>query len=379
MLAPVPCGGRIIEIGPSFNPLAPKSEGWNSFSIDHLTRDGLLAKYVGHPGVDLARIEPVDFVWSGGPLSDAVPSEQHGSFDAFVASHVIEHTPDLISFLTAAETLLRPAGVVILAIPDKRYCFDYFQPLTTTGQLLAAHADKRSRHTACQAFDHIAYSVRDGGNIAWGQRPSQGLTFVHGLEHAWRLYHTFEDSSSYLDCHAWRFVPASFELLLLELARLGETDWRVERATPADGCEFYAWLRRGGGAYAASLSVETFNARRMALLKQSLLETLTQVEWLLSGEPELRRGLSEVPARMDCPQPMSLDPGSSLAQFRREIAEARDQAAKLAARLVVAECQCEKAMQRALSLEASTSWRVTSPLRTVGRLVSRVRSELGQR
>ena len=69
MLAAVPRDGRIIEIGPSFNPLAPKSEGWNSFSIDHLTREGLVAKYTGHPGVDVGRIEPVDFVWTGGFLS----------------------------------------------------------------------------------------------------------------------------------------------------------------------------------------------------------------------------------------------------------------------------------------------------------------------
>jgi hypothetical protein len=106
LLEQVPRDARILEIGPSFNPIAPKSEGWNSVSIDHLTREDLVAKYTGHPGVDVGRIEPVDFVWTSGILSDAVPPEQHGSFDAFLASHVIEHMPDLVAFLDAAATLL---------------------------------------------------------------------------------------------------------------------------------------------------------------------------------------------------------------------------------------------------------------------------------
>ncbi len=42
LLAPVPRGGRIIEIGPSYKPIAPKSGGRNSASIDPLTREGLV-------------------------------------------------------------------------------------------------------------------------------------------------------------------------------------------------------------------------------------------------------------------------------------------------------------------------------------------------
>ena len=93
--------------------------GWNSASIDHMTREGLVAKYTGHPGVDVSRIEEVDYIWNGGSLSDAVPPAMYGTFDAFVASHVIEHTPDLIAFLDSASTLLKPEGVVVLAVPDK--------------------------------------------------------------------------------------------------------------------------------------------------------------------------------------------------------------------------------------------------------------------
>ena len=110
LLAPIDRSARIIEIGPSYSPIAPRGDGWNTTTVDHATRADLVEKYTGHPGVDVSRIEEVDFVWTGGPLSDAVPSHLHGTFDAFIASHVIEHTPDLLGFLDAAATLVSQTG-----------------------------------------------------------------------------------------------------------------------------------------------------------------------------------------------------------------------------------------------------------------------------
>ena len=227
------------------------------------------------------KIEEVDFVWTGGSLADAVPEPLHSTFDALIASHVIEHTPDMIGFLEAAAALLKPEGGVVLAVPDKRYCFDYFQPLTTTGQLLEAHAERRSRHTRRLAFDHVAYAVKSGGSGTWGQQPLQELCFIHSIEQARNLFDAIGANEEYVDLHAWRFLPASFELLLLELARLGETDWRVERISPTSGCEFFAWLRRGGRALAASLIEDDFNTRRLALLKRTLIETKAQIDYAL--------------------------------------------------------------------------------------------------
>jgi SAM-dependent methyltransferase len=345
---------RIIEIGPSFNPIAPKSAGWNTASIDHLTREGLAAKYESHPGVDVSKIEPVDFVWIGGLLSDAVPPEQHGSFDVFLASHVIEHTPDLVAFLDAAQTLLKEDGVVILAVPDKRYCFDYFQPLTTTGQVLDAHTKHRQRHSGERAFDHYAYAATDGGAESWGQRASQGIRLIHRLEDALQNYSLSENSSDYHDLHAWHFVPPSFELLLLELGALGETDWRVERVTPTAGWEFFAWLRRGAGTHVQSLSAEELQSQRTVLLKRMLLETQAQIDWLLASEPQLttkQGGLSTWATPF-----MYEATAAALEQTQKEVSELRD-------RLFDTETKYHIAVDRISALQTSTSWRATAPFR----------------
>jgi SAM-dependent methyltransferase len=126
---------RVLEIGGGYSPLITKADGWNSFSLDHATRDQLVAKYAAH-GRDTSRIEHVDFLWTGGPLESAIPPEQLGSFDACVASHLIEHIPDPISFYNSLARILDPNGVISLVVPDKRFIFDFFRPISTTSQLI---------------------------------------------------------------------------------------------------------------------------------------------------------------------------------------------------------------------------------------------------
>ena len=279
----------VIEVRPGADPIAPKADGWNSRTVDHLPREALAEKYAGHHGVDVEQIEEVNYLWSRGSLIDAVPPAARGTFDALIAGHVIAQIPDLIDFLDSAAALLKPEGVVALAIPDKRYCFDYFQPLTTTGQLLEAHATQDERYIRRLVFEHYAYAVGCRGEVAWGQHPLPPVSLMYSIEHAHDQAEAAAPERDHSDLRTWRFTPASFQLLLLDLARLGHTDWRIERSTEADGSEFLVWLRRGG-RIAAALPEEVFAGRRLALLKRTLLETRAQIDWLLASEPELVTG-----------------------------------------------------------------------------------------
>lgn len=272
LMAPLSPGAKVIEVGGAAAPLAPRAEGWDLRTVDAASEAELVERFARIPGQDVSLIETVDWIWHGGPLLGAVPPAEHGTFDGFVASHVIEHVPDLIGFLQAAETLLQPDGVAVLAVPDKRYCFDVFQPHSTTGQALAAHAAKVDRHPPANLFDFVASAAKADGMHAWGQHPVRDLTFVHRLEQAQELFRAgLADPGPYRDVHGWRFTPASFAVLLLDLARLELTDLRIERLEGPTGCEFYAWLRRGGRAQ-ATVPVEAFEARRIALLRRMLEE-----------------------------------------------------------------------------------------------------------
>jgi SAM-dependent methyltransferase len=270
---------KAIEIGPSFNPLVPKSEGWNSRSIDHLDRNGLIEKYRHDPSVNPAMIEAVDFVWTGGALSDVVPVEHHGTFDVVLASHVIEHVPDLIGFFQSAEILARSNGRMVLAVPDKRVCFDFFRPLSTTGDFLTAHRERRSIHSEKTLWDHLAYQATKHGNPGWGRADQEPAFFAYTLGQAAGMIRNCR-SGHYIDAHAWVFVPDSFELIMLELARLGLTDWQIERKEAAEYTEFYVWLRRGGLARAAAMPEGELAAERMRLLVETMLDIDDQARQL---------------------------------------------------------------------------------------------------
>ncbi len=88
LLAAMTRNDKILEIGPSFSPIAPKSEGWNSFSLDHASMDELKEKYQAYANLDVSKVEPVDFVWKLGPIESAVPSNT-SDFLACIASHVL--------------------------------------------------------------------------------------------------------------------------------------------------------------------------------------------------------------------------------------------------------------------------------------------------
>lgn len=238
-----PKAGPGLEIGPSHSPLAPKADGFHVEILDHATAPELRTKY-RNAGVNIDHIEDVDFVWRGEPLSETIG--RRGCYDWIIASHVIEHTPDLLGFLVGCQELLRETGRLILVIPDKRYCFDHFQKLTSTGDVLDAHQLGRTRPSPGRVFDHYANAVGKGGarTISWHRHAPGRLRLVHGLDGARGAWRGAQTSNEYVDVHNWRFIPESFRLVIddlrdLDLLELGITDGPTGTAG-----EFCACLQR---------------------------------------------------------------------------------------------------------------------------------------
>lgn len=231
--------GLGLEIGPSHNPIAPKKKGYKVHVLDHASADDLRTKYKDH-GLNLENIEEVDFIWKGQPLTELIGNRN--CYDWIIASHVVEHVPDLVSFLQQCEELLKPSGVLSLVIPDKRYCFDHFQPLSTTGLLLDAHFYKRSRPSPGQVFDNIANASNFNGNIAWSRNHGHANNLNHTLYDAKVNYENSLLRDEYIDVHCWRFTPESFKLIISDLLELGLLRLEPKISYPTNGCEFYVTL-----------------------------------------------------------------------------------------------------------------------------------------
>ena len=138
---------KILEIGPSFNPVYRKSDGWNVDIVDHSTKSELVKKYAVH-NVNVDAIEDVDFVCTGS-YADSIPHRKY--YDVIMGSHIIEHMLDFIGFFEDCDQLLNYTGIVKLAVPDSRYEFDYFRENSSIRSVMDTHSWRlehpRTAHT----------------------------------------------------------------------------------------------------------------------------------------------------------------------------------------------------------------------------------------
>lgn len=228
--------GTGLEIGPSFNPLTPKADGYNVEILDHLSAADLRKKYA-NAGVDLSRIEEVDYVSDGGSILQLIRKPKH--YDYIIASHVIEHSTDFLGLVLDCEQLLHDRGVLVLAVPDKRFAFDCLRPCSTTGQILQAHVEKRRRHAPGAVFDEVAYNCLRDGAITWTDKESGSLSFFRPLQDAKAIFEEVLQNDTFHDIHAWQFTPSGFRLIMRDLAQIGTIELREASFQDTVGHEFF--------------------------------------------------------------------------------------------------------------------------------------------
>jgi SAM-dependent methyltransferase len=227
----------------------------------------------------------VDRVWKGEPL-ETLLHDKLDTFDAIIASHVIEHLVDPIGFFNSGSRLLKEDGRIALAVPDKRLCFDCLRPVSTTGQLIATWRSKRRLHSLASVFDHSAYHARrPDGSSSWGRGVRFEPQLFHKLEDTRNVIDHYDEVGvgEYVDVHGWVFTPSSFECLILELHGLGLIDWRVAKLVQRDAVEFIAILEKS----ATRLSEEAMKERRRVLLVRQLEEARQHADWMLGATSAL--------------------------------------------------------------------------------------------
>jgi len=120
--------GRGIEIGALHNPLWMPPWARVTY-VDRLTEGELRGHY---PELSSFRLVKVDVVDDGEKLTRFEPGTQ----DFIIASHFLEHTQDPIGTIRRLLEVLRPGGILFLAVPDKRFTFDKGRPETEFAHVL---------------------------------------------------------------------------------------------------------------------------------------------------------------------------------------------------------------------------------------------------
>ncbi len=229
-----------LEIGPLDKPMVTRTMGTIRY-VDHATTKQLKEKCLPWGTIDVSKIVEIDYVWGKKDLKELTQSDL--PFDYVIASHVIEHVPDFIGWLKEIRSVLKIGGILSLAIPDKRFTYDYFRQLTTTSEIIEAYLQKRKAPSLRQIFDYHINFVRRNGDFSWRVNGLiNELINEHSMQKAWVVTHDAYNNNEYVDVHCWVFTEISFFKLLEEITRLELFDFKVKEFFKRDGHEFYVTL-----------------------------------------------------------------------------------------------------------------------------------------
>ena len=216
---------------------------------DYTTTDVLKEKYANDPNVRVDEIVNVDYLWGEASLSELVKGKH---FDYVLASHVIEHVPDMLGWLAEVEDVLKDNGILSLAVPDKRYTFDILRELSTAGMLIEARLLHRRRPGPREIFDHFSMASKVDPRAVWaGKLDKTKLVRYHTVDQALELAQDGFHTEHYHDAHVNTFTPESFFNLLEVTARLDLFHFVVAdfHDTELNELEFFVslqYLPRGG-------------------------------------------------------------------------------------------------------------------------------------
>lgn len=207
--------GAGIEIGGLHAPLqVPASVTVRH--VDRLRTDELRRHY---PELALLRLVDVDIVDDG----ETLESLDVGSLDFIVANHVIEHCENPLRTLERWLTLLRPGGVIYMAIPDQRATFDRARPLTS--------------------FQHVLRDYQEGADWSRLDHLREYARLVEGIAETdvGPVVRRWVASGTRPHYHVW--TPASFRETLDRAQGTLGAGFSVDEVYQAPG-EFIVVLRR---------------------------------------------------------------------------------------------------------------------------------------
>lgn len=208
-----------VEIGALDKPVLAKDEIRVTY-VDYTDTETLKKNYASFPDHDADKIVDVDAVWGDKTLSEALG--EGVLVDFVLASHVIEHVPDVITWLEEIGSILKQNGTVRLAIPDRRYCFDIRRRDSTVAELIYSHLIRARKPLPSQVLDFgLNFLAVDCAAVWDGTAQIPELIDDDQIAHGMLVAQSVMQSGEYFDVHCWTFTPLTFARLMQQLAAVG--------------------------------------------------------------------------------------------------------------------------------------------------------------
>jgi len=245
---------RGLEIGPLASPRVRKGQGSITY-LDHAGTEELKQKYAtNNQMADLIdAVVEVDIVQHGDQtLRDAVGPEM--AFDYVIASHLLEHIPSMVDWLSQVESVLATDGILSLILPDKRFTFDVNRRVTEFGEVLDAYLRKIKAPSFAQMFDFFAHTVTIDGMVDTPAIWAGAADYTGAVRDdvpdsdvaAYGICLQQQKKRSFVDIHCQVFTPTSFLNIFEKLVKLDLVDFEIGAFfdTRVNAFEFHVSLRK---------------------------------------------------------------------------------------------------------------------------------------
>ena len=366
-----------IEIGALDRPLVHPGDGPVLY-VDHADTPTLRQKYAGDPGVNMDTLVEVDAIWGANTLREALQARAANPdtpvlVDYVIASHVVEHVPDLVGWLDEIHEVLKPNGELRLAVPDRRFTFDCLREDSRLSDVMTAHL-ARARRPLPQAILDCELNAVPGVNFIklWASDHSDGLpTPRPDWTNAIRLARDAMEGG-YHDAHCWAVTPYSLADIFVALAEHGLLRLACAKFedTGYANFEFYLTMVPCDDPGMAAESWRRVRQEAKQIAPGSRFRPID----MLSGAATLSAAAIVVP---DTPVIADFKENAELTEQRRLAHERLMLIRALEQRLDIAESLADERLKIAQRMEAraqaaeaalgqvrhSTSWRLTQPLR----------------
>jgi len=213
--------------------------------LDWYSTEELMELHRGNEGRNWDRKIYVDFVIKEKRFARRIPQR----FDLVVANHVLEHIADPITWLQEVAAVTSPGGHLCLAIPDRRFTFDYIRAESTVVDLLRAHEEDLQQPDYWQALDAIYLYRPIKAQDCWPGPPAAEKLQAPRVDLRTAMIQARRAEREYLDCHCFVFSEPRFGSLIADLFEARLSPWRqiAQRGVQDEGNEFLVLLAKDDG------------------------------------------------------------------------------------------------------------------------------------
>lgn len=206
----------ILEIG-ALDWATFRRPDYDIYYADYASRLELSKKADKYPRFKFEGLVDVDYVINGMPYSEGIDKR----FELIIANHVIEHIPDVISWLLDLGRLLTSEGILFLSVPDRRYTFDILRRESNFIDLIRPYVTRQKRPDFVNILDHLWHHKEVKAAEVWANKHLGALDRMRFGHHEAIENAKNAARQAYADVHCHVFTKSSFVSVMTELQKFG--------------------------------------------------------------------------------------------------------------------------------------------------------------